>query len=155
MPTPPEPKGPPASFLAQDYARGLSIRIEERGFDEFIAESLVFDGTYQSEAAHIMPGITKEFRAAAQDRSPYLYGILQSAHMDETVQDGDSYMGIVRIDPGIWHPILGGRPVDYGHRIHTEDGRPWFGWTVEQEADRIINKYGADLADVYTDLFTN
>lgn len=146
------PEEPPwdASF----YAAGPPmIDIQEEGFDEFIAAGLMFDSAYESRVAMVIPGITRELREQAQERSPWLYGILSGAHLNETFGQGDEMEGVVHIDPTVWHPVLGGRPVDYGHRIHTQEGRPWFVWTIAEEADRIIQKYGAELIDVVGDVF--
>lgn len=150
------PEEPPwdANFM-MSQAQGIGFAMEEVGFDELIAATIGFDSKYESKAEEVIPGITRELREEAQTRSPYLYGVLQSAHLDETMHADDSYMGVVHINPEVWHPILGGRPVDYGHRIHTQDGRPWFGWTVDEEAERIIGKYGAQLGEVYVDALSN
>lgn len=125
------------------------FKIITAGFDQFIRKTYQIDRDWAKESLEILADITEEVREAAQERSPYLYGILHDAHRDtvDADLDGDLW-GIVHIATDVWHPILGGQPHLYGARIHGED-RPWFGWTADEAAPEIIERHAGRLVDVY------
>lgn len=127
----------PYSPLLIMHLRGISA--VESDFHKYIEES----GRVVDEKLEL---ITRDVRIAAQDRSPYLYGVLHGAHRDEFVGDIGRWgnFGRVFIDPSITHPIMGGRPYEYGQRLHI-GGRPWFLWTVEQDAPGIIERHGGEI----------
>ena len=121
--------------------------IHTRGFDKLVFDIGELESNFDKDSKEVLRKGSKLFREATQERSPYLYGILRGAHFDDLIE-GDDPMGLVAIDPSVWHPILGGYPNEYGARIHGE-GRPWFAWTIDQEGDRIMGNIGSELAGIY------
>lgn len=157
---PPPPNFDPSGFIgpspSQAALGGLNlplITLVGHGLDAFIRKATHFETEWLRESREVIQSIVEQLAQEAQYRSPYLYGILQGAHLADSFIEGDSPTGVVHIDPDVTHPILGGRPVDYGARIHGED-RPWFGWTVEETADDIIRDHEAELTNVYAELFS-
>lgn len=82
---------------------------------------------------------------AAAAKSPVWYGVLQAAHRGEA----EGAKGRVFIASGITHP-LGGQPHKYGPEVHQR--KPWFSWTLEQDAPAILESTVAELeAKIVTD----
>lgn len=60
----------------------------------------------------------------ATEISPYLYGVLASAHrsLAEPISENE-VLGLVYISKHVVHPVLGGRPYIYGREVHER--KPW------------------------------
>lgn len=137
-------------MVASNYTRGRAtplITIQAVGFDKIINDIAELERNWARESRDVLGEGAKLFKEAAQKRSPYLYGVLRGAHFDEVTKELEDPVGIVSI-LHTRHHVLGGYADDYGPRIHRE-GRPWFGWTIEQEGSRILGKIGASYARVY------
>jgi hypothetical protein len=95
--------------------------------------------------------IAAQFLAETQYRSPYWTGHLRMHHTSFVKDYGyEEVLGIVAIDPGApEHPILGGRPSDYGHRLH-EEGRPWFARTIMEAGHQIMQRNLSLFMSIYT-----
>lgn len=128
------------------------ITLNDEGFSELNVILSGFQKEQDKAAAEIIKKITQEMLRETQKRSPYLYGILRGAHLMQMEKQGGSERGIIGIHPATTHPILGGRPSVYGLRIHNEDGRPWFLWTIQDHAERILQEYGSSLGEMYTNI---
>ena len=115
-------------------------------------KSFDIERAYKIDSAKAITAIVRELRDQTMPRSPYLFGVLRSAHFSETRDVAGHWKGVVSIDPQVVHHILGGRPAEYGARLHQE-GRPWFEWTVIQEADRIVEKHAGTLVSAYSQLW--
>lgn len=115
-------------------------------------KSFDIERAYKIDSAKAITAMVRDLREAAMPRSPYLYGVLRSAHFSETRDVAGSWKGVVSIDPQVIHHTLGGRPAEYGARLHQE-GRPWFEWTVQLSADRIIDKHAGTLISAYSQLW--
>ena len=103
-----------------------------------------------SAAGRMLAGVTGEVLEALRARSPILYGVLRMAHRAEI----SPTKGHIFIDPTVVHPVLGGRPVIYGAKLHRE-GRPWFDQTVQQDVPEILAKYTADFVDEIEVIYGN
>lgn len=112
-------------------------------------------GSGQGSSYHKKRGWLRKYalqmRAAAQRRSPWLYGILHDSHRSDILDSPHEPKGIVYI-ARTEHPILGGYTDEYGPRLHKR--RPWFRQTVEQDWPRIakgwLNDYKAEIKTAVT-----
>ena len=123
------------------------VTIFQRGFDKLIRDVESLEANWDQDSKGVLAKAARMFRVSAQERSPYLYGILRGAHFDEVNESADGPYGLVSISAA-HHPILGGYADEYGPRIHAED-RPWFAWTIEQESSRIMGEVGSEMLGVY------
>lgn len=145
------PSSYPQSPLSQQQIFNMHVRgigALERDLNKYIEDS----GKIVGET---IKAITKDIRIAAQERSPYLFGVLHGAHRDEYIGNIGRFgnFGRVYIDPEVVHPVLGGHPYDYGAKIHNFD-RPWFLWTATEDAPDIIEKHGAELVGRFDQIFS-
>jgi len=112
---------------------------------------------WDKESEKILGETATKVRKAAQPRSPYLYGVLRSAHFDTLLRDSTFWggrAGLVAIDPQAEHHILGGRPNIYGAEIHAGlrgARRPWFADTIAQDVPSILEETGNELKGVYAE----
>jgi hypothetical protein len=133
------------------------VRITYTGFDELLRSIKMLEANWKRESEHILRDIARRLRVAAQPRSPYLYGVLRGAHFDTLLKNSTFWggmAGLVAINPGREHPILGGRPNIYGAEIHAGlrgAHRPWFAQTVEQDAPSIMEEGGDELVGIYAE----
>ena len=123
------------------------VQIYQMGMDKLIRDVENLEANWDKESRGVLAEGAKLFKEAAQERSPYLYGVLRGAHFSETGDSAEGQYGLVSISDA-WHHVLGGYASDYGPKIHADD-RPWFGWTIEQEGSRIMAEIGAEIADIY------
>lgn len=144
----------PEDYWGHGKQGGLAIFIDDKALQTFDdrMQRLDIDRMYKIDSGKAVSAMVSELRREAMPRSPYLYGVLRNAHYSETRYVSGHWVGVVTIDPSVVHHILGGRPANYGARIHGED-RPWFEWTVVQEADRIIDKHSGEIVSAYLQLW--
>lgn len=84
--------------------------------------------------------------------SPYLYGVLASAHRSEAYATSPEEMeGRVFIDERVVHPVLGGKPVLYGAVLH--DSVPWFDMTMAAKEDEIVALWEREIYGSWDDVF--
>ena len=84
--------------------------------------------------------------------SPWLYGVLSSAHRSVAVPvSSEEIVGTVYIDPSVVHPVLGGRPVVYGVEVH--DRKPWMQQALEHKEQAIYDAFGDGIILAIEELF--
>ena len=110
------------------------------------------DRAYKIDSAKAITAMVRELKEQAMPKSPYLFGVLRGAHISETRDVAGHWKGVVTIDTQVVHHILGGRPAEYGAKLHQE-GRPWFEWTVITQADRIIEKHAGTIVSAYSQIW--
>ena len=141
-------------YWGSNKAASVQIYIDDSALQSMDDRLKTFDieRTYKIDSAKAISAIARDLNQEAMPRSPYLYGVLREAHFSETRAAGENWLGVVTIDTRVIHHILGGKPAEYGARIH-EEGRPWFEMTVRQEADRIVEKHAGKLVNAYQQLW--
>ena len=133
------------------------VRITSSGFDELVRDINNLERNWKKESEQKLRDIAKNIRIAAEPRSPYLYGVLRGAHFDTLLKDASFWggqAGLVAINPGAKHHILGGRPNVYGAEIHAGlrgHRRPWFAETVAQDVPSIMEEGGDELKGIYAE----
>lgn len=136
---------------------GSYITLRPEGFRELVRDINSLEANWDKESEQKLRDIAKKLRTAAQPRSPYLYGVLRGAHFDTLLKSPTFWggkAGLVAINPGTEHHILGGRPNIYGAEIHAGlrgAHRPWFAQTIEQDAPSIMEEGADELAGVYAE----
>lgn len=130
------------------------IQIQLQAVDKLLRDIDDQEREWRNDSRKHLGDIAREFRQQAQLRSPYLFGILQGSHFDEVIEIEGEPAGLVSLKR-VEHPYIGGFTDEYGPRIHNYDNppRPWFSWTVEQEAQGIISKYSSEIASSYLTAF--
>lgn len=102
-----------------------------------------------------LAALVQELLDITRSYSPYLYGVLISAHrgivefggsLGYTGRAGEVSIsrGLIYIETGIVHPILGGSPDEYGYRIH-ETRNPWMERAARLHGPRLMAEYGNGL----------
>lgn len=123
-----------------------------KAVDAIMANVELEEATRVSRTYRIM---AKNLRDRAAARSPWLYGVLSKSHRWRYERGVYGFgLGVAHItldiDPDIEHPILGGKPVEYGPEVH--DRKPWFyGWTIDQEWPEIKSRTLKEVEQIFVD----
>jgi len=124
----------------------LSIELELNNLQKVMYANLKTLQDIESGGDAVQAGLAYaagELSIEASEVAPFLYGVLSSAHRGEV----KGKMARVFIDPSVVHPVLGGKPAQYGAELH-ESGRPWFQWTLERHGERVTKEAGNQITAV-------
>lgn len=101
-----------------------------------------------TEITHAVMGATNELRDLATAAAPMITGTLKSSH--RAIFTAAPVEGYVILDSSYTNPVFGGRPVDYGPKVHAGTGwasraKPWMQTTVDAHGAFVIHRHGAEL----------
>lgn len=93
------------------------------------------EATGETAVVRMLAFITSEYGEKWEEESPFLTGSLASATREQVIFD----TGRVFIDPSTVNPILGGKPSEYGPKVHDERN-PWVERVFYSETARIVKE---------------
>ena len=144
-----------ASPIGPGGESSRAVNIEYRGFNELAAANAAYEATFIGEEAPVnkmLMAIAQDLEKIAQDKSPFWLGGLKEAHTTSWEFDHAT----MHLDPSAnEHPIMGGRPYDYGYSIHTLGGpgskppREWFYHTWLFHGKEVASKHTDKLIDMW------
>lgn len=102
--------------------------------DKLHAAQRELETTGPTATVRMLAFVVNEYGEAWEDNAPFLTGTLASSTREIVIFN----TGRVFIDPANVNPILGGKPVDYGPKVHQR--KPWVSDVFYSETKRIVTK---------------